>query len=258
MAARAIWKGTIRFKEMAVPVKLYSAIEDRSVHFRLLHRKDNQPVKQTMINAQTEEVVSRDQMLRAYRTDDGDEVLFKPAELEELRPEPSRDIEILRFYPPRVIDHRWYDRPYYLGPDGDTSAYAVLTQALGKADQEGLARWVMRDKEYVGALRLYDGYPMLMSLRYEDRVVSAEELEAPGGKALDRRELNMAQELIGMLDAPFEPDEYQNEYRERVLEMIEKKRKGGKVKKPPARREEPSDDLSKALEASLKRMKDGK
>lgn len=257
MAARAIWKGVIRFKAIAVPVKLYSAVADRTVHFRLLHSKDHQPVKQTMINPETENVVSRDQMLRAYRTEDGEEVLFKSSELDELQPEPSRDIEVLRFYPPRVIDHRWYDRPYYLGPDGDDEAYAALTEALASVEQEGLARWVMRNKEYVGALRLYESYPMLMTLRYADRVISADELKAPGGKSLDSRELDMAKELIGMLDASFEPEDYQNDYRERVLDMIERKRKGGKVKRPPAKREKPSEDLSGALEASLKRMKYG-
>ncbi|WP_148863521.1 non-homologous end joining protein Ku [Marinobacter fonticola] len=255
MAARAIWKGTVRFKDIAVPVKLYSAVSDRNIHFRLLHGKDHQPVRQAMVNAESGDVVERDSMLRAYRTDEGDEVLLNPDELDELQPEASRDIEIVRFYPPKVIDHRWYDRPYYLGPDGDDEAYAALGEALSKADREGLARWVMRKKEYVGALQLYEGYPMLMTLRYADRVISADQLKAPEGKTLDGRELDMAKELIGMLDASFEPDDYHDEYRERVLEMIERKRKGGKVKKPPARKKEPSEDLSSALEASLKRMK---
>lgn len=257
MAARAIWKGVVRFKSISVPVKLYSAVADRTVHFRLLHSKDHQPVKQTMINPETEDVISREQMLRAYRTGEGEEVLFKSSELDELQPEPSRDIEVLRFYPPQVIDHRWYDRPYYLGPDGNEAAYFALTEALESGGQEGLARWVMRNKEYAGALRLYEGYPMLMTLRYADRVISADELKAPDGKALDGRELDMAKELIGMLDASFEPEDYQNDYRERVLGMIERKRKGGKVKRPPARRKKPSEDLSGALEASLKRMKNG-
>ncbi|WP_166251380.1 Ku protein [Marinobacter salicampi] len=257
MAARAIWKGVITFGQVRVPVKLYSAIEDRTVHFRLLHEKDHAPVKQAMVNPQTDARVEFQDTLRAYHTDEGDQVMLSPEELEELRPAKSRDIEVIEFYPPEAIDHRWYDRPYYLGPDGDAEQYAALTEALRDAAQEGLARWVMRNKEYIGALRLYQGYPMLMALRYAEQVVPVEELQAPRGKPLDKRELDMSRQLIGMLESEFDPSEYQDEYRERVLELIEQKQRGGRIKKPPKPKKKASDDLSKALEASLKGMKDG-
>lgn len=252
MAARTIWKGFIEFSDISVPIKLFSAVEDRNVHFRLLHEKDHEPVKQAMVNPQTEEIVPREETLRAYITDEGEEILLGREELEQLKPEKSRQIEVLRFFPREVIDHRWYDRPYYLGPDGAEDKYAALTQALQTQEQEGLAHWVMRSKEYFGALRLFEGYPMLMSLRYEEQVVSAEELQPPGGKPLDKRELDMARQLIGMLEAHFEPREYQDDYRNRVLELIEEKQKGGSVSRPAVKRKETSEDLTQALEASLK------
>lgn len=253
MAARAMWKGVIRFGDARVPVKLYSAVQDRSVHFRLLHAKDRSPVKQAMVNPETDEVVEYHDTRRAYQTNDGSLVVFDKEELDALAPPPSRDIEVVHFMPPQVVDHRWYDRPYYLGPDGSEADYAALTEALSQTGKEGLARWVMRNKAYVGALRLHRGVPMLMSLRNEEQVVSVEALEPPGGKPLDKKELDMARQLIGMLEAEFEPEEYHDEYRARVMELIEAKQQGRSVKVTPIRRREPSDDLSKALEASLKK-----
>ncbi|MBB3063583.1 Ku protein [Microbulbifer rhizosphaerae] len=257
MTARAIWKGVIRFGEVKVPVKLYSAVQDRSVHFRLLHAKDHSPVKQAMVNPETDEIVPYAETRRGYviegRTGEGSLVMFDQKELDALEPESERDIEVIRFMPPEAIDHRWYDRPYYLGPDGSESAYFALAEALEHSGREGLARWVMRKKSYVGALRLYSGVPILMSLRHEEQVVPMDALEPPKGKALDARELDMARQLIGMLEAEFEPEEYHDEYRARVLELIEAKRQGKSVKVTPFRRPEPSEDLSKALEASLKK-----
>jgi DNA end-binding protein Ku len=255
MAARAIWKGVVRFDALRVPVKLYSAIEDRGVHFRLLHRKDEEPVRQVLVNAETNELVSYDQTRRAQVTDAGDMVLLDKEELESLKPEPSRDIDILAFLPRGEIDHRWFYRPYYLGPDGSTSNYFALTDALQAMDVEGLARWAMRKKAYVGALRLYSGYPMLVSLRHAEEVVPADALEPPRGSDLDSRELMMARQLVEMLEADFEPQNYRDEYRHRVLEMVEAKAAGRKVKPEKPRRRERSEDIGSALEASLARAR---
>ena len=253
MAARAMWKGVVRFGKARVPVKLYAAIEDRSVHFRLLHAKDNVPVKQVLVNPETDAVVSYQDARRAFVTDDEQLVMLNDDELEALSPAPSRDIEILAFLPHQAIDHRWYRRAYYLGPgDGGTEAYSALTGALAGRRCEGLARWVMRKKEYVGALRLHSGYPMLIALRHADEVVAVEDLEKPEGPSLDAREVKMARQLVGMLEASFDPGEYRDEYRARVLELIETKARGEAV---PARRPErarPSEDLLDALAASLK------
>ena len=253
MAARAMWKGVIRLGEEKVPVKLYSAIEDQTVHFRLLHESDEVPVKQELINSRTEEVVPYSEARRAFITDEGDMVIFEPEELDELEPEASRDIELLGFLPPEEIDHRWYLRPYYLGPDGSTDAYFALIKALETSGQEGLARWTMRNKQYVGALRLHDGYPMLVTLRYDAQVVPVESLEAPAGPELDERELAMAGQLMEMLAASFEPEQYHDEYRQRVMELVEAKARGGKVKTKRRRKQPRYEDLSGALRASLEK-----
>jgi len=257
MPARAIWKGVISFEDIEVPVKLYSAVEDRNVHFRLLHREDGQPVRQAMVNPDSGNVIPFNKTKRAYRTEEGTLVILSKEELETIQPEKSRRIEVSRFLPYQVIDHRWYDRPYYLGPDGSPEAYTALTRALASSQREGLAHWVMRNKEYYGALRLFQGYPMLMSLRYQAQVVSVEELPTPKGKPLDKKELEMARQLIGMLESDFEPEEYQDDYRERILELIKKKQKGGSIKRPARKPKKPSDDVTSALEASLKGLKKG-
>lgn len=251
MAARAMWKGVINFGDVRVPVKMYSAIEDRNVQFRMLHRKDREPVKQAMVNPETEETVEYNETSRAYIAETGDMVLLDKSELDALEPEKSRDIEIISFLPTHEIDHRWYDRPYYLGPDNSSQDYFALADSLEYSGMEGLARWTMRNKEYIGALRLYQGYPMLMSLRHAEEVVPVEALQPPNGAPLDDKELAMARQLIGMLEAKFEPEKYRDEYRDRVLELIEAKAEGKLLKLKPVRRRERAEDVSKALRASL-------
>lgn len=252
MAARAIWKAVLHLGDSAVPVKLYSAVENRSIRFRLLHDRDHAPVRQAMVNPETDDVVPYEETRRGFVTEEGDLVTFDADELAAIEPEPSRDIRVLRTVPPEVIDHRWYDRPYYLGPDGSAEAYVALIQALAKDGREGVARWTMRKKEYVGALRLTNGYPMLVTLRYAGEVLDLSALEAPAGAELDDKEVAMAGQLIGMLAESFDAGQYEDEYRERVRDLIETKRRGGTVepaKRPKKRRPE---DLSRALRASLK------
>lgn len=255
MAVRAMWKGVIRFDSVHVPVKLFGAIENRNVHFRLLHREDQEPIHQVLVNAETDEVVPFGETRRAYITDSGDRVLLDKSELEALEPEASRDIEVLGFLPLQAIDHRWYDRPYYLGPDEDAADFFALADALEEMQVEGLARWVMRNKYYVGALQLYQGYPMLMSLHHAEEVVPVEALKPPEGPALDPRELSMARQLIEMLESEFQPQAYHDEFRERVLEMLAAKAQGKQVKKRAQKPREAGMDLSHALEASIRQVR---
>src|SRR5690606_22712598 len=143
---------------------------------------------------------------RGYVTPEGRIVSLDPSELDELEPEPSRDIEVLRFVPPDAIEHRWFERPYYLGPDGNADAYFALAAALARVERVGVARWVMRAKEYQGALRLHEGYPMLVTLKHAEEVLPLEEFEPRSEKDLDEKQLKMARQLIQMLADDFEPE----------------------------------------------------
>ncbi|MFN2316250.1 MAG: Ku protein [Gemmatimonadales bacterium] len=252
MAARAMWKGVIQCADVEIPVKLYAAVEDQRVPFRMLNRKDQSPVRQSMVHPVTGKTVPHERTRRAYIAESGHRVILSAAELKALEPEESRDIEILAFVPPAELDHRWYERPYYLGPDASSKQYFALTEALEKSGLEGVARWVMRGRQYRGALRLHEGYPVLMSLRNAAEVIPADALPAPGGPALDARELDMARQLIGMLSADLDLSAYHDEYRGRVEELLQTKARGGRLKLVKPRRKAPIDDLSQALQASLK------
>ena len=252
MAARAIWKGPIRIGKEEIPVKLYSAVQERSIHFRLLHEKDKTPVKQQMVNPDTGDPVESDEIHKAYPIDRNTLVILEDEDLESVEPEASRDIEVTRFVDPADIDHRWYERAYYLGPDRSTEAYFALAEALEKKNKEGVARWVMRKKSYVGALRADDGYLMLIALRHADEVVNAEDLEAPKGRALDKKEIAMAKQLIEAFSDTFDPAAFQDDYRERVMDLVKTKAKGGKVKVAKFKPKVQDDDsLDRALQASI-------
>ena len=252
MAARAMWKGVLKVGGERVAVKLYSAVQDRSVHFRLLHDEDQVPVKQRLVEPESERIVEYAQTRRAFLTPERDLVALHPDELESLTPAQSRDIEVLRFVPVDAIDHRWYERPYFLGPDGKASELAALVAAMRQTQRVGIARWVMRKKEYRGALRAADdGIPMLVTLRSAEEVIVASELGSPQGKPLEEREIAMAQQLLSILEAPFDAEQYQDEYRGRVLELVQAKAEGKTVRRVPARRHRIEPDLAKALRESL-------
>lgn len=251
MGARAIWKAHLRFGAVDVPVKLYSAVQDRAVHFRLLDAKRHEPVKQHMVDPDTGDVVDFADIRRAYQTDEGQLVILDEEDLEKATPEASRDIQITHFVPPEKISHQWYDRPYFLGPDEEDERYFALAQALEKRGVEGVARWVMRNKEYAGALRAEDGYLMLITLRHAGEVVPASALPAPTGRALDDREVAMARQLIAAMEDEFDIAAFHDEYRERVQELVEAKAAGRVVKFPRAPRRTAETDLADVLQASL-------
>jgi DNA end-binding protein Ku len=255
MMARAIWKGRIRFGDVDVPVKLYSAVQDRGIHFRLLHEKDMQPVQQQMVHPDTGRVVEHEDIRRAWQTEDGDLVILNDDELAELEPEASRDIEVTHFVAADAITHQWYDRPYYLGPDDDEDAYFALAAALGRKGREGVARWVMRKKEYVGVLRAAGEHLMLMTLRRAGEVVPASALQPPAGRALDRREVNMALQLVSALEDELDLSEFRDEYRDRVLELVEAKAEGKVVKFPEPPQRETGASLAEMLEKSVQGAK---
>ncbi|HXG59297.1 MAG TPA: Ku protein [Thermoanaerobaculia bacterium] len=252
MASRAIWKGTIRIGRLALPVKLYSAVREEGVHFRLLHRADLAPVAQKMVASGSDEPVEPKAIRKAFPLGRNELVMLDEEDLQTLEPEESRDIEITRFVRPDEIDHRWYERAYYLGPDGDSGGYFAAAAALERKKREGIAKWVMRKREYVGALRAEDGYLVLITLRHTGEVIDVSALPAPAGRPLQRKELAMAAQLVAAREERFDITRYRDEYRARVLELVEEKARGGKVKVRPFRpRKTREDQLTRALEASL-------
>jgi DNA end-binding protein Ku len=226
MAARAIWKGELKIGSTSIPVKLYSGVVDRTVRFHILDDRQEMRVKQHMVDPDTGDEVSKDEIRKGYEIEPGKFVIVTDEELESLQPKPSRDIEIVEFVPPEAISQQWYERPYYLAPDGDEKAYFALVEALKSRNREGIARWVMRNKEYVGALRAEGDYLLLITLRNAEEVISAKDLPKPAGRAPTQKELAMAKQLVGLLEGEFNAADYKDEYRKRVMEFIERKAKG--------------------------------
>src|SRR5258705_1723890 len=200
MAARAIWKGELKLGSIRIPVKLYSGVVDRTVRFHILDDKYLMRVKQHMVNPDSGEEAAKEEIQKGYEIEPGKFVVVTDEELEGLEPKPSRDIEVAEFVPPEAISQQWYERPYYLGPDGDVKNYFALAEALRNRNREGIAHWVMRNKPYAGALRAEGDYLLLVTLRNAAEVISARDLPKPAGRAPTARELAMAKQLVGLLE----------------------------------------------------------
>lgn len=251
MAARAIWKGRIPLGRQHVGVKFYSAIEDRSVHFHLLHEKDRAPVQQHIVRKTTGEDVPKEQMRKAFAIGTNTAVLLEPDELEQLVPPESREIELLRFVPPAALGDQWYERPYYLGPDGDEDTYFAFGEALARKELIGIARWVMRKKRYLGAISVLEGYLIMTTLRRAEQVLSFSGVEPAKSSRPQPNELKLAQQLVQSIEADFEPRQWRNEYRERLCNLIAAKARGEKVKAAPVKKKRAEGSLADSLKASL-------
>ena len=179
MTARAMWKAEIDIEEVRIPVKLYAAVADTSVHFRLLHEKDHAPVKQQMVDPETHEPVAPELIRRAVEVDRGMYVVIKPGEQEALEPKPSRAISVERVVSAEKLDERWFDRPYYLGPDGDDDAYFASRARARKELLDRDRALGHAQEELCGALYGSDGYLLLDTLRNAREVVQIGSVRPP-------------------------------------------------------------------------------
>ena len=252
MAARAMWKADLSVGELKVPVKLYAAVRDAKVHFRLLHAADHAPVKQQMVDPETEQPVASEGFKKAVGVDRGVYVVLSDEEQAALVPKPSRLITVEEVVAASVVDERWFDRPYYLGPDGDDGGYFALAEALKKREAIGIARWVLRNKRYVGALQASGGYLLLDTLRYAQEIVEVAAVRPGANRAPDKREIALAEQLIGALEDRFDANEFRDEYQEQLRDMLATKAAGKVVRFPKAVKREQPDSLVASLQASLK------
>jgi DNA end-binding protein Ku len=258
MAPRALWKAQLRVQDLSVPVRLYTAVRDQHVHFHLLHAKDHARVHERMINPTTEQVLESDDTRWGYTLDDGEVAVLTGAERKSLAPKPNRDITIERCVPWDALPLAAYGRPYWLGPDGDQAGYAALVASLAASKQLAIAQWVMRGKHHFGALSTREGRLMLNDLRSADEWLDLSALELPEGRALDKRELAMAEQLLMALDGPFDHAAFHDEYRERVQALIDAKARGAKPARRRASQAKPATTgLTSALAASLRGLKRG-
>jgi DNA end-binding protein Ku len=255
---RPIWSGAISFGLVNVPVKLFSAVSSKDVRFHQLDAKSNARVKQKRVSAATGEEVPFDQIVKGYELGPDTYVTITPDELDALDPKATKTIDIEDFVDLDQIDPVFYERPYYLVPDkGGTKAYALLREAMRETNKVGIARVVLRTKQYLAAIRPKGDALVLETMLFADEVVADDELDLPRDEVdVSPREEKMARQLIDSLSSEFEPDKYHDEYRERVLKLIEQKAAGQEIVVEDAT-EEPTKvvDLMAALEASLAAVK---
>ena len=256
-----MWSGAISFGLVNVPVKLYSAVSKKTVRFNQLNAETGNRIQQKRVDPETGEEVSYDQIVKGYELTKDRYVVITPDELDSLDPEKTRTVDIEDFVDLDEIDPVYYDHPYYLVPDkGATKAYGLLLGAMKQANKVAIARVVLRSKEQLVAIRPAGDVLMMETMLFHDEVVPSHDIEdLPDGKELKAtdRELKMAQQLIDSLSSEFDPTSYRDEYREKVLELIEMKASGQEIAvQPDAPEPAKVPDLMAALEASLAAVKD--
>ena len=255
--ARAIWSGSISFGLLNVPVKLYSAVSRKSVSFRELRASDSSRIRHRRVAEADGEEVPYEEIVKGYEIAPEQYVVITREELEELDPKKTRAIEIQDFVDLDEIDPIYFDHPYYLGPDkGAEKAYALLVKAMTDAKKVAVARFVLRNRENLAAIRPMGKVLTMATMRFADEVVSPEELDdviPEDGRKLSKRELEMAEQLIESLSTDFDADKYRDEYREELVALIERKARGEEVVEAVSEAPKPTKapDLMAALEESL-------
>src|SRR2546423_4185103 len=251
---RSIWTGAISFGLVNVPVKLYSAVSKKTVRFHQLHEKDGIRIQQKRVCPADGEEVPWDDIVKGYEISPDRYVVVTPEELEALDPKKTKSIDIEEFVDLEDIDPLYYDHPYYLLPgQGAAKPYKLLADAMKDAGKVAIARVVIRTKEQLVAIRPLGDVLAMATMNFADEVVDPDSFDEAPGDDVDttKRELDMARQLINSLTAEFKPENYQDEYREAVLDMIEKKAEGQEIVLQPAEEPEKVPDLMAALEASL-------
>jgi DNA end-binding protein Ku len=259
---RSIWSGAISFGLVNVPVKLYSAVSRKTVRFNQLNAKTGNRIQQKRVDPETGDEVAYEDIVKGYELTRDRYVVLTPEELDALDPERTRTIDIEDFVDLEDIDPIFYDHPYWLVPDkGAAKAYGLLMESMRDAGKVAIARVVLRSKEQLVAIRPAERGLMMETMIFADEVVPTDEIEElPDEKELkvSDRELKMARQLIDSLSSEFEPERYHDEYREKVLDLIERKAQGEEIAvQPEAPKPARVPDLMAALEASLAAVKGG-
>jgi DNA end-binding protein Ku len=249
---RSIWSGSIAFGLVAIPVRMVTAVSEHSLHFNLLHRKDSSPIGYEKVCKKEGKQVPDDEIVKAYETSKNEYVELEDGDFEAARAEGYRTFEISDFVAVEEIDPIYFERSYYLLPqEGGEKVYALLARAMEDAGLAAVGTFVMREREHVGCLRIREGVVTLERMYFADEIVPADELR-PARPRLSKEELEMARALIERFTGPFDPSKYKDTYTDRLLEVIEQKRKGETVTvETPSEPDQEAPDLMTALKASI-------
>ena len=255
---RAIWSGAISFGLVNVPVRMYSAIEEKDLHFHLIHEPDNGRIGYQKFCKKEEKLVSDDEIVKAFETSKDKHVILTDEDFAAVKAEGVKTIDISDFVPYDEIDPIYFDRTYFLGPqDGAEKVYALMREAMEQTGLAAIGKYVMRERQYLGCLRVRDGVIALEKMFFHDEIRPSDEL-APGKRKVPKEELELATALIERFTGPFKPEKYEDTYRKALLAVVRAKQKGKTITAAEPEADEEPTDLLAALKASVDAAKKGR
>ena len=255
---RAIWSGTISFGLVSVPVRMYSAIQEADVHFHLVHEPDGGRIGYQKVCKAENEPVPDDEIVKAYEVKEDELVVLTDEDFDAVKVEGVKTIDISDFVPYDEIDPIYFERTYFLGPqDGGEKVYGLLREAMEQTGLAAIGKYVMREKQHLGCLRIREGVITLERMFFHDEIRAVKEI-APRKTKVPKAELELATALIDQFKSSFEPERYEDTYRAALLKLIKAKQKGETITAVPAAEDEEPADLLAALKASVEAAKKGK
>jgi DNA end-binding protein Ku len=229
---RALWSGSLSFGLINIPVRLYTASRDRALKFHLLDKDDHCPISYTKVCRSDNRVISQKDIVKGYEYEKGKYVVLTDEDFKRANARKSELIEIISFADEQSIDPKYFDKPYFIEPDKKASkAYVLLREALQQSKKVGIAKFVLREREHIGAVKVDDRALMLIELRFEDELVEAKGLNIPAKAQFSEKEVAMAKSLIDHLSEPFKASDYKDTYTDELKKVIEAKAKGQAPKK---------------------------
>lgn len=260
--ARTLWKGSISFGLVNVPIRLITAVSEKSVHFNMLSKDGSCRLRRKLVCPETGDEYDFQDTARGYEIAPDQYVLIKDEELKRLKPEAGRTIDIVAFIELAEVDPIYYDRTYYVVPDeGGAKGYKLLLEAMSARQTVALARFVMREREHLAALRpMADGGLALHTMHYADEIVRWKDLanELPQSVNVSKQEVTMAGHLIESLTQTFDPTQFHDDYRQRLEELLKKKAEGEEIKLAPSSKEDDVPPVYNLMEALKKSVEQGK
>jgi DNA end-binding protein Ku len=252
MAPRSIWNGTITFGLVNVPVKLYSATESKTVSFHEVHARDGAQIEHRRICPKQDKEVPYEEIVKGFEVDPDTYVVLDNDEIKAAAGDRGKVVHITEFVDATEIDPVFYEKAYFVGSRDEEDAYRLLREALRKSGRAGIGRFTFHDREYLVAIRAFEEVIALHTLRFHDELVPVDDLEMPApSKAPSKAEINMAGKLVKSSEKPFKPQDYEDTYRDAVLDLIKRKAKGEEIDLLEQEEPEHGDDLMAALKASL-------
>jgi len=256
---RPIWKGSLSFGLVNIPVRLYSASKPRELKFKLLHDTDKSEIRYARICKEDGKEIPWEHIVKGYEYKPGDYVILADEDFEKANLKLTKTVEILDFTKEDEIDPMLYDTPYYLEPEkGAISAYNLLREALKKSKKVAIGQYVLRNHEHIGIIKPHGDILILLQLRYMEEVVNTQDIKIPKEKEASKKELDLALKLIDQLTTHFNPKKYKDKYTAQIKEIIAKKAKGIKttVKKAPKSKSGKVHDIMSLLKDSLEKHHD--